>query len=135
MRKKNEKNFWDMEIIGNRRKMIFFKFYDDSLLQVPFCKDESVQLFRVAFFRRDFFQNPFFSKYVKNCNIFGQILNIWVKLILRKQDSKELGPRPLANAPKTFNSKKKLFKLLMLKGSLSFNANNAPKTSISVKNA
>ena len=23
------------------------------------------------------------SKYVKNCNIFGQILNIWVKLILR----------------------------------------------------
>ena len=25
-----------------------------------------------------------YSKYVKNCNIFGQILNIWVKLILRK---------------------------------------------------
>ena len=24
------------------------------------------------------------SKYVKNCNIFGQILNIWVKLILKK---------------------------------------------------
>ena len=25
------------------------------------------------------------SKYVKNCNIFGQILNIWVKLILKKK--------------------------------------------------
>ena len=24
-------------------------------------------------------------KYVKNCNIFGQILNIWVKLILKKK--------------------------------------------------
>ena len=24
------------------------------------------------------------SKYVKNCNIFGQILNIWVKLTLKK---------------------------------------------------
>ena len=24
------------------------------------------------------------SKYVKNCNIFGQILNIWVKLIIKK---------------------------------------------------
>ena len=39
--------------------MIFFKCYD-SLLQVPFCEDESVQLFRVAFFRRDFLQNPYF---------------------------------------------------------------------------
>ena len=38
---------------------------------------------------------------------------------LFKQGSKELSPRPLANAPKTFNSKKTL-KLLMLKGSLSF---------------
>ena len=25
MRKKIEKNFWDMEIIGNRRKIIYFK--------------------------------------------------------------------------------------------------------------
>ena len=40
--------------------MIFFTCYD-SLLQVPFCEDESVQLFRVAFFRSDFFQNPYFS--------------------------------------------------------------------------
>ena len=45
---------------------------------------------------------------------------------LAKQDSKELSPRPLENAPKTFNSKK-LFKLLMLI-TLAFNANNAPKT-------
>ena len=36
-----------------------------------------------------------------------------------EQDSKELSPRPLANAPKIFNSKK-FFKLLMLKGSLTF---------------
>ena len=40
--------------------MNFFKCYD-SLLQVPFCEDESVQLFRVAFFRSDFLQNPYFS--------------------------------------------------------------------------
>ena len=33
----------------------------DSLLQVPFCKEKSVQLFRVAFLRRDFFQNPYFK--------------------------------------------------------------------------
>ena len=33
----------------------------DSLLQVPFCEDESVQLFRVAFFWIDFFQNPYFN--------------------------------------------------------------------------
>ena len=33
----------------------------DSLLQVPFCEDESVQLFRVAFFRSDLLQNPYFS--------------------------------------------------------------------------
>ena len=26
MRKKNEKNFWDMEIIGNRRKNFVFEF-------------------------------------------------------------------------------------------------------------
>ena len=26
-----------------------------------FCEDESVQLFRVAFFQRDFLQNPYFS--------------------------------------------------------------------------
>ena len=44
--------------------MIFFKCYD-SLVQVPFCEDESVQLFRVAFFLRDFFQNPYFSTAAK----------------------------------------------------------------------
>ena len=33
----------------------------DLLLQVPFCEDESVQLFRVAFFWIDFFQNPYFN--------------------------------------------------------------------------
>ena len=43
-------------------------------------------------------------------------------IVLTKQDSKELCPRPLENAPKTFNSKKTLYafnalrliKLLML---------------------
>ena len=39
-----------------------------------------------------------------------------VYLFSIKQDSKELSPRPLENAPKTFNSKKKNYKLLMLKG-------------------
>ena len=32
-----------------------------SVVQVPFCEDESVQLFRVAFFQSDFLQNPYFS--------------------------------------------------------------------------
>ena len=35
--------------------MIFFKCFD-SLLQVPFCEDESVQLFRVAFFEGPFYK-------------------------------------------------------------------------------
>ena len=39
----------------------FFKCYD-SLVQVPFCEDESVQLFRVAFCQSDFLQNPYFSE-------------------------------------------------------------------------
>ena len=30
-------------------------------LQVPFCEEKSVQLVRVAFFRSDFLQNPYFS--------------------------------------------------------------------------
>ena len=34
---------------------------NSELLQVPFCEDESVQLFRVAFFRSDFLQKPYFS--------------------------------------------------------------------------
>ena len=33
----------------------------DSLLQVPFCEEKRVQLFRVAFFRSDFLQNTYFS--------------------------------------------------------------------------
>ena len=45
----------------------------DLLLQVPFCKDESVQLFRVAFCRSDFLQNPYSSrncqKYFYQCSI------------------------------------------------------------------
>ena len=36
----------------------------DLLLHVPFSEDESVQLFRVAFCRSDFFQNPYFSRSV-----------------------------------------------------------------------
>ena len=35
----------------------------DLLLQVPLCEDESVQLFRVAFCRSDFLQNPYFSAF------------------------------------------------------------------------
>ena len=29
-------------------------------MQVPFCEEKSVQLVRVAFFRSDFLQNPYF---------------------------------------------------------------------------
>ena len=32
-----------------------------STIQVPFCEEKSVQLVRVAFFRSDFLQNPYFS--------------------------------------------------------------------------
>ena len=58
--------FWIVEHFHLHKKvpvvhMIFFKCYD-SLVQVPFCEGESVQLFRVAFFRSDFFQNPYFTK-------------------------------------------------------------------------
>ena len=62
-----------------------------------------------------YFQGHFLS------NIFYKELDEYIQSdsFQAKQDSKELSPRPLENAPKTFNSKK-LFKLLMLKGSLSF---------------
>ena len=33
----------------------------DSLVQVPFCEEKSVKLLIVEFFRRDFFQNPYFN--------------------------------------------------------------------------
>ena len=48
----------------------------------------------------------------------GRIGILFPKL-LQKQDSKELSPRPLENAPRLLTLKK-LFKLLMLNGSLSF---------------
>ena len=32
-----------------------------STIQVPFCEEKSVQLVRVAFFRSDFLQNPYYS--------------------------------------------------------------------------
>ena len=56
------------------------------LVQVPFCEDESVQLFRVAFFRRDFFQNPYFSSIknqtsqnpkLRSCRISVSSLIVW----------------------------------------------------------
>ena len=73
------------------------------------------------------------SKFTNNSLLLAQVFV--------KQDSKELSPRPLANAPKTFYSKKTLqafnfemlIKLLLLKGSLSaFNADIAPKTYIKI---
>ena len=30
-------------------------------IQVPFCEEKSVQLVRVAFYRSDFLQNPYFK--------------------------------------------------------------------------
>ena len=49
-----------------------------------------------------------------------QIRLNWFQLdpIGRKQDSKELSPKPLENALKTFDAKKKLFKLIMPESSL-----------------
>ena len=40
-----------------------------ALLQVPFCEDKSVQLFRVAFFRNDFLQNPYFNLWIISMRI------------------------------------------------------------------
>ena len=34
------------------------------ILQVPFCEEKSVQLVRLAFFRSDFLQNPYFSEQI-----------------------------------------------------------------------
>ena len=44
-------------------------------IQVPFCEDKSVQLLRVAFFRSDFLQNPYFSERLKTKHlIFGDTI-------------------------------------------------------------
>ena len=52
-------------IIGKLQRSVV-----STLVQVPFCEDESVQLFRVAFFRSDFLQNSYFSTLVQiNCKI------------------------------------------------------------------
>ena len=44
------------------------------------------------------------SKYVKNCNIFGQILNIWVKLILKKKFQFFFQCLALPKDPQSFSS-------------------------------
>ena len=41
-----------------------------QVLQVPFCEEKSVQLVRVASFRSDFLQNPYFST-ASTCAIFS----------------------------------------------------------------
>ena len=45
-----------------------------------------------------------YSKYVKNCNIFGQILNIWVKLILKKNFKFFFQCLALPKDPQSFGS-------------------------------
>ena len=72
---------------------------------------------------RSMFQKYKFSKGVidKSCSNWDNFLKktfLQIKF-MAKTRLKELIPRPLANAPKTFNSKK-LFKLLLLKDSLSY---------------
>ena len=50
----------------NCENLIFFlTAVMNSTIEVPFCDEKSVQLFRVAFFRSDFLQNPYFSLWVK----------------------------------------------------------------------
>ena len=51
-------------------KIQFFKCFD-SLVQVPFSEEKSVQLFRVAFFWRDFFQNPYLKVSFQGVVAFG----------------------------------------------------------------
>ena len=44
------------------------------------------------------------NKYVKNCNIFGQILNIWVKMILKKKIQIFFQCLALPKDPQSFGS-------------------------------
>ena len=57
----------------NHNVQFFIKCYD-SLVQVPFREDESVQLFRVAFFRSDFLLNPYFNRLL-HCPIVYAVSN------------------------------------------------------------
>ena len=62
------------------------------VLQVPFCEEKSVQLVRVASFRSDFLQNPYFSwsslfwsgapKFSINITILVLVSNIEIKYFM-----------------------------------------------------
>ena len=49
------------------------------------CVGQGTKRGRRKFWERRISMIYLCSKYVKNCNIFGQILNIWLKLILKKK--------------------------------------------------
>ena len=51
------------------------------------CVGQGTERGRRKFWERRISMIYLCCKYVKNCNIFGQILNIWVKLILKKKNS------------------------------------------------
>ena len=97
----------DLENLKNLDNWVLWTFWELS------CRFRSI-------LSSDLVLNSFESCFLWPNNFYKGFWNLnsykeWKK----KQDSKELSPRPLENAPKMFNSKK-LFKLLMLKGSLSF---------------
>ena len=84
-------------------------------IQVPFCEEKSVQLVRVAFFRSDFLQNPYFSVHLFNIgwttktflaifNFFG--IGIWkLKCVDCNSDLIVSGPGPNVDLSVNFHTK------------------------------
>ena len=71
----------------NRKLWFFMLFFCDTIK----CRAKAPHSLRLGtekeqrkFWERRISLICLCSKYVKNCNIFGQILNIWVRLILKK---------------------------------------------------
>ena len=54
------------------------------VLQVPFCEERSDQLVRVASFRSDFLQNPYFSKKQSDEKLYFQITLFQVSAIFKQ---------------------------------------------------
>ena len=75
-KKKDQKRFLEASLVrqadGKLKNLRLFgvttkiSVLSDKKVPLPFCEEKSVQLFRVAFFRSDFLQNPYFSTHFAN---------------------------------------------------------------------
>ena len=55
-------NYFYFDYTKDDKNHGFLKYgFCKKTIQVPFCEEKNVQLFRVAFFHSDFLQNPHFS--------------------------------------------------------------------------